>query len=215
MNISSAKPIAFLASALLFGLSASSRAESPPTLTAISPVFSQLVRFSMPGTFVVVFESAKGDFYIREAVLKGESARQWSQMITITGARGLAKAPNYAPQVHAGGIAEGFRKACPDSFAARGVGATKLGEQDAYVAVAGCGKVGAGADAYSEIALIIAIKGNPDAYTIQWAERRSASSTPIIEEVTWQGRLRDLMEIRLCAIVPGEAAPYPSCLKQK
>jgi hypothetical protein len=24
-----------------------------------------------------------------------------------------------------------------------------------------------------------------------------------------------LMPIRLCAIVPGEAAPYPSCLQQK
>jgi hypothetical protein len=31
----------------------------------------------------------------------------------------------------------------------------------------------------------------------------------------WRGRLRELMPIRLCAIVPGEAAPYPSCLQQK
>ena len=85
---------------------------------------------------------------------------------------------------------------------------------EAYAAVAGCGKVGA--DGHSETALIIAVKGSSDAYTIQWAERTApASSGGDIDEAKWQGRLHELMPIRLCAIVPGEAAPYPSCLQQK
>jgi len=40
----------------------------------IAPVFSQLVRFSMPAEFVAAHESTEGDFYIREAVPRGETA---------------------------------------------------------------------------------------------------------------------------------------------
>ncbi len=42
-----------------------------------------------------------------------------------------------------------------------------------------------------------------------------ASSPPGINEAMWRERLRELMPIRLYAIVPGEAAPYPSCLQQQ
>jgi hypothetical protein len=38
---------------------------------------------------------------------------------------------------------------------------------------------------------------------------------PGIDEAIWRQRLAELMPIRLCAIVPGEATPYPSCLQQK
>jgi hypothetical protein len=58
------------------------------------------------------------------------------------------------------------------------------------------------------------VKGAADAYTVQWAERAAASDAAI-DEAVWRGRLHELMPIRLCAIVPGEAAPYPSCLAQK
>jgi hypothetical protein len=215
MRSAPTKLAALVAIGLLCGAATSSRAESPPeSLTVISPVFGQLVRFSMPANFAAVSENAKDAFYIREAVLKGETVKQWSQMITITGARGQAEAANFSPQGLAGVIAGGFKRACPESFVAKGLGATTFGDHEAYAAVAGCGKVGA--DGHSETALIIAVKGSSDAYTIQWAERAAqASSGRDIDEAKWQGRLRELMPIRLCAIVPGEAAPYPSCLQQK
>ena len=149
-------------------------------------------------------------------MLKGETVNQWSQMITITGAKGLAGNPKFSPQGLAGSIAGGFKKACPESHVAKGLGATKFGDQDAYVAVASCGKVDASADQHSETAMIVVVKGISDVYTIQWAERApSPASGPAIDDVKWQGRLRELMPIRLCAIVPGEAAPYPSCMQQK
>ena len=196
---------------------AESPAAAPASFTVISPVFGQLVRFSMPTKFIAVAEDTKDEFfYIREAVLKGETVNQWSQMITITGAKGLASAPNFSPQGLAGSIAGGFKKFCPENFAAKSFGETKFGDRDAFVAMAACGKIGAGADQHSETAMIIAVKGSSAAYTIQWAER--ATSTPSgadIDEAKWQGRLRELMPIRLCAIVSGEAAPYPSCLQQK
>jgi hypothetical protein len=217
MRSATAKLAAFVAIGLFCGSAAPSRAESPAapaSLTVISPVFGQLVRFSMPANFTAVSENTKEAFYIREAVPKGETVAHWSQMITVTGARGQASADNFSPQGLAGVIAGGFKRTCPDSFVAKGLGASKFGDRDGYAAVASCGKVGA--DGHSETALIIAVQGNSDAYTIQWSERAApASPNPDIDEAKWQGRLRELMPIRLCAIVPGEAAPYPSCLQQK
>ena len=61
--------------------------------------------------------------------------------------------------------------------------------------------------------LIIAIKGERDYYTIQWAERSGASTTPIqFDEKKWMERLKRLTPVKLCPIVPGETAPYPSCV---
>jgi hypothetical protein len=59
----------------------------------ISPIYGQLVRFSMPSNFAVAFENARDGNYIREAVLKGETVQAWTQMITVTGAKGLAGSP--------------------------------------------------------------------------------------------------------------------------
>ncbi len=213
-----AKFFAFVAIGLLCASAVQSRAEgpAPASFTVISPVFGQLVRFSIPAGFVAVYENTKDTFYIREAVLRGETVNAWTQMITITGSKGMAEVANFSPQKLAASIALGFRKACPESFAVKDLGETRLGDQDAYLALASCGKVNSSADGHGETALIVAVKGTSDAYTIQWAERTpQASSPPGINEALWQQRLRELMPIRLCAIVPGEAAPYPSCLQQK
>jgi hypothetical protein len=145
---------------------------TPASMTAISPIFGQLVRFSMPSKFTGVSEETRDAFYIREAVLKGETLEAWTQMITITGSRGMAGIANFSPQKLAARIALGFKKACPESFALKDLGETKLGEQDAYMAVAACGKVNSSADGHSETALIVAVGGSTDAYTVQWAERR-------------------------------------------
>jgi hypothetical protein len=194
---------------------AAKKGGAPASVTVISPIWGQLVRFSMPMGFVTVFENTKNAFYIREAVLKGETVQQWTQMITVTGAKESASAANFSPQGLAGTIAGGFKQACPESFVAKGFGETKFGDRAAYVAVAGCGKVNASADGHGEIALIVAVKGNTDAYTVQWAERGPGASNAVIDEAKWQGRLRELMPIRLCPIVAGETAPYPSCVERK
>ena len=69
----------------------------PLPVTAISPIFSQLVRFTMPSNFTVVFENTNGPSYIREAVPKGETTEQWTQMITVSGARDAAT-KQFTPQ---------------------------------------------------------------------------------------------------------------------
>jgi hypothetical protein len=189
-------------------LPAALRAESPAVFKVISPIFSQLVTFSMPSNFVGVFENTSGPNYTREAVLKGETIDRWTQMITITGVKGLASSPNVTPEKFASSIAGGFKQACPDSFAAKSFGDTKFGNAIGFVAVVGCGSV----DNHSETALIAVVRGTADYYTVQWAERGAATKLPPIDDIRWTERLHTLQPISVCAIVPGEAAPYPSCI---
>jgi hypothetical protein len=188
------------------------------SVTQISPIFSQLVQLSFPRGFKTVLEntSQDGNRYIRESVLDGETVDQWSQMITVTGAKGLVAVPNLRPQLFAETIASGFKRACPDTFFAKGLGAVKISGQDAFVILASCGSVQSGVAKHSETALLIAIKGSADYYTIQWAEREAASSQPIaLSEQKWTDRFKKLNPIKLCPITPSEAAPYPSCINQK
>jgi hypothetical protein len=195
-------------------LASAASAEGPPAFKVISPIFSQLVSFSMPQTFVVIGENTNGPSYLREAVLKGETADRWTQMITVTGAKGAAANPNVSPESVAASIAGGFKSACPDTFVAKGLGPAKFGDQQAYTAIASCGSVVSAPDKHSETALVVAVKGSADYYTLQWAERTPSSGKPAIDEAKWLERLRQLQPIRLCPIVPGEAAPYPSCVNK-
>jgi hypothetical protein len=190
------------------------QAQAPQPFRVISPIFGQLVSFSMPSNFVVVFENTKGGHYIREAVLKGETPERWTQMITVTGEKGLTSNPGASPEKFAGTIAGGFKSACPDSFAAKPLGAMTFGHFEGFVAVIGCGRVDSGPTRHSETALLITLKGTTDYYTIQWAERGVESDEPPVNDARWQARLRELRPVDLCPIVPGEAAPYPSCVNK-
>jgi hypothetical protein len=182
----------------------------------ISPIFSQLVMLSLPKGFATVFEDTNGNQYTREAVLDGETVERWSQMITVTGAKGLAANPRVTAQSFVEQIAGGFKNACPETFSAKGLGALKFSGRDAFIALAGCGTVSSDGGAHSESALLIAIKGAADYYTIQWAERGTAAARPMTyDEAMWKERFNKLSPIKLCPIKSGEAPPYPSCVNQK
>lgn len=189
-------------------------AQAPQSFRVISPIFSQLVSFAMPSNFAVVFENTKGGHYIREAVVKGETPEQWTQMITVTGEKGMTLMPDATPENLTGTIASGFRSACPDSYAAHLLGAMTFGRFEAFAAVVGCGRIDSGPTRHSETALLITLKGATDYYTIQWAERGPETDEPPVKDERWQTRLNDLNPIALCPIVPGEAAPYPSCVNK-
>jgi hypothetical protein len=182
----------------------------------VIPIFSQLVAFSFPAGFKPAFENTNGGRYTWEAVLNGESVRQWSQMITVTGAQGLAVNPNLSPSSFLGIIVDGFKKTCPETFSTKGLGNLKIGGYDAFVAVTACGTVPSDANQHSEAAVMVSVKGSNDYYTVQWAERGPASEKPIdLSDVKWAERLKILNPIQICARVPGEAPPYPSCVDQK
>ena len=202
--------------------SATPEAEKTPTKTpgysvkSITPIFSQLLVISSPQGFKTVFENARGTQYIRESVLEGENENKWTQMITITGAKDLASKPNLSPKKYAESIADGFKRACPNSFSTSSISEGKISGYDGFIAIVSCGTSPSTAGRTSESALIAVIKGESDYYTVQWAERTEPSSTPIaIDTTKWVERFKRLAPIKLCPIVPGEAAPYPSCVGSK
>lgn len=198
--------------ALSLALVGAAPAQAPQSFRVISPIFGQLVSFAMPSNFAVVFENTKGGRYIREAVLKGETPERWTQMITVTGEKGMTLTPGASPEGLAGTIAGGFKSACPDSFAAQPLGEMTFGRFEAFAAIIGCGRIDSGPTRHSETALLITLKGATDYYTIQWAERGPETDEPPVRDERWQARLSDLNPIVLCPIVSGEAAPYPSCV---
>jgi hypothetical protein len=137
-------------------------------------------------------------------------------MITITGAKGFASYPNVTPRIFADTMAGGFKQSCPSSFSGFSLGPIKISGFDGFAAVMGCGIAVPTGELYSESALVIVIKGENDYYTIQWAERGDASPSPMkFDEGKWADRLQRLAPIKLCPIVPGESAPYQSCVDRK
>lgn len=191
-------------------------APAPETMQVVTPVFSQLVGYSVPGNFVPAAENSNADQYIQELVLSGQTAQSWTQMITLTGIKGLAANPNATPEALAMRIGGGFQKTCPTSFQGTSFGEIKLSGHDAFALVVSCGTADASGKPLSESALVIVIKGQADYYTLQWAERGAASKTPIaFDEGKWVGRFKALSPIKLCAKVAGEAPPFPSCANRK
>jgi hypothetical protein len=184
-----------------------SSAQAPASFMVISPVYSQLVAFSIPSNFVAGAEKNDGTTYTREAVPKGETVDKWNEMITVTGAKGLASQPNASAEKFAGVIATGFKNACPDSFDLKLLGANAA----TFAVVVGCGKIGE-ATKRSETTLIISIKGSADLYTVQWSERGKPADKADVNNAKWAERLQKLAPLRVCPIVPGEAPPYPSCV---
>jgi hypothetical protein len=204
-----------VAIALLLGRSLAAEPAGEAHLSTVSPVFHQLVVFSVPPEFKsqkATYERNSGTFYIREHVPEGETVNKWSRMITLTGTRDLASNPNATPQAMLERMVAGIRQHCPDSFSTAAPGPKTIDGFQAFEVIAGCGHLGSGSDVHSEAVIMLAIKGSADYYTLQWAERGHDSPHPLTLDVTyWTGQLARLSPIRLCPIVPGESAPYPSC----
>jgi hypothetical protein len=184
------------------------------SVRTITPIYGQLLMFSLPKGFVPVFQDANGGQYIQESILKGETVETWSQMITITGAKDLAANPNVTPQLFAASMAGGFKRSCPKSFSSVGLGPMKISGFDAFAAILSCGIAVPTGKQYSESMVMIVVRGESDYYTLQWAERGNASVSPIeLDDTKWSERL-NMLAPELCPIVPGEPAPYPSCVNR-
>ena len=151
---------------------AGSPAEPHPAV--VTPVFTQLVMFSLPPEFKSQkpnYEKNSGSFYIREQVPEGETLGKWSRMITLTGTRGLATNPNVTPQAMLARMSADFQRNCPDSFSTAAPGPQKVDGYDAYEVIVSCGRVASGKEPYSESAIMLTVKGSNDYYTLQWTER--------------------------------------------
>jgi hypothetical protein len=180
------------------------------------PIFNQIILLALPSGFKAAHEERAIQNYIFEMVPAAESKERWTQMVSIMGIKGLATNAEFSPQIFAERTATLFRRTCPQTFAARGLGSLKIGSHDAYVALVGCGKHRASGYETSEVAILLTIKGTEDFYSIQWAERRPPiDQPPNLDERLWSARLNLLQPIRLCRRVPNEPPPFASCLNQR
>jgi hypothetical protein len=210
--------LALLAGVLLLGTAlAASESTTTSQLRVVTPVFHQLVAFSLPAEFKstkATSERTNGAFYLREQVPEGETLDKWSRMVSLSGTRDLASNPNATPQAMLARMTAGFQRNCPDTFSSAAPGAQTIDGYAAYEVIVSCGHVQSGKDAFSESAVMLTIKGTADYYTLQWAERGRDSPHPLALDVSyWSKQLAGLSPFRLCPIVPGEAAPYPSCAR--
>jgi hypothetical protein len=200
---------------LAFALSLPALAQQAKPVIAVTPVYNQLVMYAYPPGFKPAFSKDSGDYYIQESVPAGETVEKWSQMVTLTGNRGLAMNPTATPQGFAERIASNFQRACPETFAAQSLGTLKIGAYDAFAALMGCGSVTVGVPR-SEFAVVVAIKGSADYYTLQWAERGPpVQRAPALDTAKWVSRIKQLDPVKICPRIPNEQAPYPSCINQK
>jgi hypothetical protein len=184
--------------------------------SAITPIFSEIVMSQQPVGFHEAYQNTNGGHYTLEMVLKGETVDQWSQMITVTGVQGHSDDPNVTAKTRIEFKASAFKKACPDTFAAKPLGPMNVSGHEAFVAWLSCGSSSFGGSFHSESDLVVSIKGTDDYYTIQWAERGPASTQPLAyDEAKWKDRFSRMNPMKVCPRTPGEGAPYPSCLNQK
>ncbi|MGA3156075.1 MAG: hypothetical protein ABSE43_00725 [Steroidobacteraceae bacterium] len=184
-----------------------------PALT-VTPIFHQLVAFTLPAGFKTVGGFAGPNFYSREHVPDSESVKNWSRIINVTGAKSVVSDPKATLVGFLAEFSNGFRKRCPNTFAVLDLGDHYVSGYNGHSAVISCGSVLVDGQSRSETAIVLAVSGVADYYTFQWAEHGESSPQPLrLEGEYWEKKLAQLEPLRLCAIQAGEVPPYPSCSK--
>lgn len=198
---------------LIAALPAPAAADGP--VMGHAPVYHQIVAFPLPAPFDPApdYEAEQDGRYLLENVPPGETVEDWSQMLTLAGARGAAAQAGYAParlaEAEATRLAHGYRAACAGPVEARVLEAPRGGVARAsFAAYLGCPHV-AGTD-HAEEMLVLVLVGAQDLYTLHWSQRSPATDRLTMGAV-WAGRLAQFGQAGLCDRRPGEAAPYPSC----
>ena len=193
-------------------------AAANPTITAVTPIFGQVIAIRYPSQFKMVNEETKGRYYLQESVKSGETVDQWSEMITLTGRQGAAALPQASAKSFVLNIFKGFQTACPATFSILELGPRNLDGREGFAAIGSCGSVSTAQEAqkhgaHSETALIVGIKGTADIYTVQWAERGQPSDRPLtLDPAVWADRFSQLEPIRVCDHGPNEVQ---SCAARK
>lgn len=147
--------------------------------------------FRLPPAFA---DSGPGGAIV-EFLPEGDSLQDWSQMLTLTAAPGLAGGQDaHAAAVGmAEGLRQGYSNACPGGLGVEDLGSPAMpGAEAAFAAWLGCDEVGDSGFAESMVVLVVVAGGTT--YTAQWAERGPAvDAPPIFNFERWLPRLEALM----------------------
>lgn len=181
-----------------------------------SRMFSQAVAYGLPDGWKLVGEGPSPDGrYTVNYAQDGVSPANWRELITVTGFKDLAKAPNASPKGMVEHLAKQKRSLCPERTVAISGGDVMLGPRRANIAVVGCGRLPSDMASMKagegEISLHVVIMGDADMFVLTRLQRVSAyepSAQPITNDVF--GRLvKDFLPVGICELNDSQAECQP------
>lgn len=189
------------------------QAEGPTRATA--PIYGGVVVFAVPPGFEAAHEAEDNGAYILELVPGGQSVEDWDEMLTLTGIGSAVEDSGMTAKdlVDWGlqQLGDGYQAGCARPIISEVFNdAPPKGAEDAALAHFGCPELRQ--TGLSEQALLWVAVGQGNLYTLQWAERGPPQDRMAFDPPQWFDRFDLLSRLSLCAPLPDEQAPYPSCL---
>ena len=209
-------PVLGLCSALLCASSVSAAVSDAPVAMEADKLFSQVVVHPIPDHFKLAHLENVDGRYLEQSVKEGENADHWTQMITVSGAQGLAENHWSTPKRFAAALVQRYTDRCAGVLRVRDRGDLTISDHDAHAVLVGCELASKTGEPYSESTLFLIIKGEKDFYTVQWSERNAPTSYAMgLDLPKWEERQAVLMPTRLCPVLAGVGDYTPSCSAQK
>ena len=164
------------------------KTQAVPDIGIVQEVWSRTLGFTLPRPFVPAFRSVANGFYIAEFVPDGETAANWTKMVTATGSLG-AGAAHLDDAELAGALFD--RGRCTDRVY-RDLGGVAAPVVSYRTLVIGCGAAGAPG---SERAVIAFFRDAENSWTVQYAERGAATAA---FEATAEAKIAALVPFVTC-----------------
>ena len=205
MNVTSRALVAGLAALAPAG----AVAQAPQPVTTSTPLFSQVVVFTLPAGWKAAHKSESPNGYLIEFIPQGQDIKAWKDLVTLQAYRGLGRKPEASPKNFLGMVASRMEKACPGKAVAQSLGDGKVDGFDAHVAVLGCGSIGG----KSEIAVYLAIRGSDDLYMIHRAFRGEPfdRAKPPLDADQARQAIAALRPVKICE----RSEPQAQCWQRK
>jgi len=176
-----------------------------PSGFAITPVFSQGLRYGVPAGWVPAFRQVQGNIYLLEYIPEGEVIESWSQMLTLQGVK--MGSWSATPAKILDSMRDTLQRICPKTIIHERLGTISIQGFEAVEALHGCGKFTSDQPSgakrgQGEVAYVLAIQGRNDIYLIQKAMRVDAfkpKKSPLTAK-NLQDFVADLLPVSLCKV---------------
>lgn len=175
----------------LHTLSSASAADVKMTI----PVFSQKLEVAYPNSYKVGPQDSHGNVFIMEMVPKTESPDSWSEMLTVSGYKGLAatQTAQSAMELETNSI----KSACPKTFVFEKIDYKQSQNYPAALAIVGCSKHPTMAGK-SELALQLVIQGKKDIYMIKKSFHRAVEAKEALSKLNYKKIASEVLSVQIC-----------------
>jgi len=199
---------AVLAGLLLLSATALGAQPPQPVVTS-TPLFSQVLVFTLPAGWKLAHQSGSPNSYLMEFTPQDQEIRAWNDLVTLQAYRDLAHKPEASPKNFLGMVASRMEKACPGKAVVQSLGDTRVDGFAAHSSILGCADLGG----RSELAVYLAIRGSHDLYLIHRAFRGQPfdRAKPPLDAVRARQALASLAPVKLCEL----DEPQEHCWQRK